>query len=187
MEEGPTRREQGRHRELPSAGRLTSTRLYLDQNYLSGIAKGKPAFAELAPVLRAAVAKDAITVFESNVHEQESAPRPDLKLLELLRELSQGRRLPERPDRATREARRRMERTIAYELPERTARPSDRADLDALAQALVHCELVTCDAFMADVIKRARLDLRHQSELFSGRRKDVLRLRDRLQTLTSGP
>ena len=72
---------------------------------------------------------------------------------------------------------------IAVELPERHARPSDSADLDALAQALTRCDLVTCDAFMADVIKRARLNLRHQVELFSGRRRDVIRLRDRIQAV----
>jgi predicted nucleic acid-binding protein len=160
-----------------------ATTLYLDQNYLSGLAKRKPAFAELEPVLRAAIANGVITVLESKVHEQESAPRPDLKLLELLRELSQGHKLPDSDDRASRETRRRLERTIAYELPERRARPSDRADLDALAQALTHCDLVTCDAFMADVIKRARLNLRHQVELFSGRRRDVIRLRDRIQAV----
>jgi hypothetical protein len=164
-----------------------ATTLYLDQNYLSGIAKRKPAFTELEPVLRAAVAKRAITVLESKVHEKESAPRPDLQLLELLRDLSRGHKLPEHLDRAARETRRRMERTIAYELPERPARPSDVGDLDALAQALTHCDLVTCDAFMADVIKRARLNLRHQVELFSGRKRDVARLRDRLQTLTMRP
>jgi predicted nucleic acid-binding protein len=160
-----------------------SATLYLDQNYLSGIAKRKPAFAELEPVLRAAVATGALTVVESKTHERESAPRPDLKLLELLRELSHGHRLPETEDRASREVRRRLERTIAYELPERRPRASDGADLDALAQALTHCDLVTCDAFMADVIRRARLDLHHQTELFSGRRRDVLRLRDRIQAV----
>jgi hypothetical protein len=75
---------------------------------------------------------------------------------------------------------------IEHELPDRHARPSDPADLQALAQALTHCDLVTTDAFMVDVIRRARLDLRHQAELFSGRRPDVLRLRDRLQTLARG-
>ena len=162
---------------------MSTTRLYLDQNYLSGMAKRKPAFAELELILREAVAKGAITVFESKVHAEESAPRPDLKLLELLRELSQGHRLPEQANRQARDARRRMQHTITYELPERAARPSDQADLDALAQALVHCDLVTCDAFMADVIRRARLDLRHKTELFSGRRRDVMRLRDRAETL----
>jgi predicted nucleic acid-binding protein len=163
-----------------------SARLYLDQNYLSGIAKRKPAFAELEPVLRAAVATGALTVLESRTHAKESAPRPDLKLLELLRELSRGQRLPDTLDRASREARRRLQRTIAYELPERRARASDSADLDALAQALTHCDLITCDAFMADVVRRARLHLRHEAELFSGRRQDVDRLRDRLQTLAAG-
>jgi hypothetical protein len=37
---------------------------------------------------------------------------------------------------------------------------------------------------MLDVIRRSRLDVRHHCELFSGRRPDVLRLRDRLQELT---
>ena len=151
--------------------------LYLDQNYLSGFAKRKPAFRELEPVLRDAVAAGRVAVVESAVHERESLPRPDLGLLELLRELSKGRRLPE-PDGTTREIRRRMEWTIAHELPERRPRPSDAADLEALAAAVHHCDLVTCDAFMVDVLARARLDRR--CELFSGRRRDVLRLRDRL-------
>jgi hypothetical protein len=155
-------------------------RLYLDQSYLSGIAKRKPAFRELEPALRTAVDEGTVIVVESVVHERESLPRPDLRLLELLRELSGGRHLPSRPDRAAREARRRMLWTIEHELPERRARASDSADLDALAAALTRCDLVTCDAFMADVVRRARLDLRHRCELFTGRRPDVLRLRDRL-------
>jgi hypothetical protein len=160
------------------------TRLYLDQNYLSGIAKGKPAFRELEPVLREAVNLGTVNVFESVVHEQESLPRPDLRLLELLRGLSGGRRLPNERDRAAREARRRMVWTIEHELPERHGRSSDAADLDALAAALTRCDLVTCDAFMADVVRRARLDLRHNCELFTGRRTDVLRLCDRLRGLS---
>jgi hypothetical protein len=160
--------------------------LYLDQNYLSGIAKDKPAFRELASALRGALQAGAIAVLESAVHERESKPRPDLKLMELLHEFSRGRRLPSELDRASRNARRRMVWVIEHELPERAARPSDRADLEALALALVHCDLVTCDAFMADVIRRARLDLRHRVELFSGRRPDVLRLRDRLLTVIAG-
>lgn len=92
--------------------------LYLDQNYLSGIAKQKPAFRELEPVLRAAVSREAVAVVESAVHELESRPRPDLRLLELLRDLSGGRRLPLDPDRTSREARRRMTWTIEHELPE---------------------------------------------------------------------
>jgi predicted nucleic acid-binding protein len=154
--------------------------LYLDQNYLSGIAKTKPAFAELEPVLREAVARGAVAVVESAVHERESAPRPDLRLLELLRELSAGRRLPDEPDRAARGVRRRMAQTIEREFPERRGRAGDDADLEALAIALTRCDLVTCDAFMADVIRRTRLDLRHGCEVFSGRRADVLALRDRL-------
>lgn len=156
-------------------------RLYLDQNYLSGIAKGKAAFSELEPVLRDAVAQRRVEVVESDVHERESRPRPDLGLLPLLRELSGGRRLPTKLDRSSREVRRRMLWVIEHELPERRARPSDTADLDALALAVAHCDLVACDAFMADVIKRARLDLRFRCELFGGRRADVLRLRDRLR------
>jgi predicted nucleic acid-binding protein len=154
--------------------------LYLDQNYLSGIAKRKPAFAELEAVLRAAVSTGAVAVVESAVHERESRRRPDLGLLELLRELSGGRRLPDEPDAAAREVRRRMEWTIDREFPERRDQAGDDADLEALAIAITQCDLVTCDAFMADVIRRTRLDLRHGCELFSGRRADVLALRDRL-------
>ena len=159
--------------------------LYLDQNYLSGIAKGKPAFRELEPVLRDAVARGAVAVVESTVHARESSPRPDLGLLELLRELSGGRHLPVEPDRRAREIRRRMVWTIENELPERRGRPSDPADLDAIAMAVRHCDLVACDAFMADVVRRARLDAFHGCELYSGRRPDVVRLRDRLQELTT--
>jgi hypothetical protein len=158
-------------------------RLYLDQNYLSGIAKRKPAFCELEPVLRQAVDRGAVEVLESVVHEEESLPRPDLRLPELLHSLSGGRRLPAEPGRAGREARRRMAWTIEHEFPERPGRASDVADLDALAGALIHCDLIACDAFMADVVRRARLDLRYRCELFSGRRADVLRLCDRLQGL----
>jgi hypothetical protein len=129
-------------------------------------------------VLRPAVAAGAIEVLESRVHELESRPRPDLGLIELLHELSQGRRLPSKLDRPARDVRRRMTWVIEHELPERRARPSDAADLEALALALTHCDLVTCDAFMADVVKRARLDLRHCAEVFGGRRRDVLRLRE---------
>ena|SRR5438132_6846166 len=68
--------------------------LYLDQNYLSGIVKRKLAFRELEPVLRAAVARGAVAVPESEAHQLESAARPDLPLLALLRELSGGLTLP---------------------------------------------------------------------------------------------
>jgi hypothetical protein len=157
--------------------------LYLDQNHLSGIAKRKPAFRDLEPALRAAIARRAVAVPESAVHERESAPRPDLGLLALLRELSGGRRLPDVLDDPVAEARARMAWTIAHELPQRRSRTSDAADLDAMALALRWCDLVTCDAFMADVIRRTRLDARHEVELFTGRRPDVLRLRDRLLEL----
>jgi hypothetical protein len=136
-------------------------------------------------VLRAALARGAVAVVESEVHELESLPRPDLGLLDLLHSLSGGRRLPAEPDRAARTARRRMRETINREFPERSARASDASDMDALAIALVHCSLVTCDAFMADVIRRTRLQMRHGAELYSGRRADVLRLRDRLSRLSS--
>jgi hypothetical protein len=59
--------------------------LYLDQNYLSGIVKRKVAFRELEPALRAAVARGVVAVPESETHRLESAARPDLPLLALLR------------------------------------------------------------------------------------------------------
>jgi len=85
---------------------MIATTLYLDQNYLSGIAKRKPAFAELEPVLRAAVADGAIEVLESSVHELESRPRPDLGLIELLHDLSHGHRLPTTLERPARDVKR---------------------------------------------------------------------------------
>jgi hypothetical protein len=136
--------------------------------------------------LRQAVNLGAVTVVESAVHERESLPRPDLGLLELLRGLSAGQCLPTAPDSAARRARQRMRWTIEHELPERAARSSDEADLEALSLALVHCDLVTCDAFMADVIRRTRLDVRYRCELFTGRRGDVERLRERLLDLSVG-
>jgi len=72
--------------------------LYLDQNYLSGFAKRKPVFHELEPVLREAIRRGAVVVAESHVHARESQPRPDLGLMELLRDLSGGRRLPDELD-----------------------------------------------------------------------------------------
>jgi hypothetical protein len=157
--------------------------LYLDQNYLSGIAKRKPAFRELEPVLRDAVARGAVAVPEGPAHRLESAARPDLRLLELLRELSGGRRLPDEPDAADRRHRSRLAWTLAHEFPERRARESDGVDVLALAIALPRCELVTCDAFMADVVRRTALDRRFGCALFAGRRPDVDRLRDRLARL----
>jgi len=157
------------------------TFLYLDQNYLSGIAKRKPAFAELEPVLRRAVESGAVAVPESEIHAVEAAPRPDLGLLELLRELSGGRRLEPGPEAAAIE--RRLGRAIEEELPGRHGRRGDALDLRALAAALPACRLVTCDAFMADVVRRTRLDRRYGCELFTGRRADVRLLRDRLLDL----
>jgi len=157
--------------------------LYLDQNYLSGIAKRKPAFRELEPVLRTAVAAGRVAVPESVVHAEESAPRPDLGLLELLRSLSGGLRLPGEPDAEGREIARRLAGALRRELPERAARPGDSADLRALAMALPRCRWVTYDATMADVVRRTRLDLRYRTELFTGRRADVDRLRERLLAL----
>jgi hypothetical protein len=147
--------------------------LYLDQNYLSGFAKRKPGFTALWPVLVSAIERGSVAVVESPIHARESAPRPDLRLLELLRSLSSGRQLPDAPDRTLRH---RMAWTIAHELPERAPRASDEADLDALALAVTHCDLITCDAFMADVLRRMHV----RAELYSGRRADVDRLRERL-------
>jgi hypothetical protein len=42
---------------------------------------------------------------------------------------------------------------------------------------------VTCDAFMADVVRRTRLDARFGCELFTGRRADVRALTARLDAL----
>ena len=49
------------------------------------------------PVLRAAVSRGAVHVPESGVHRIESAARPDLGLLELLRELSGGHEVTGNP------------------------------------------------------------------------------------------
>jgi hypothetical protein len=158
--------------------------LYLDQNYLSGIVKRKPAFRELEPTLRAAVSRGAVVVPESEAHGLESAPRPDLPLLELLRELSGGVTLPGERGAAERHCERRLEAVLERDFPERRRRASDRVDVHALAVALPRCRLVTCDAFMADVIGRTGLDVRYRCELFTGRRADVERLRRRLEGLS---
>lgn len=153
--------------------------LYLDQNYLSGMVKRKPGFRELEPVLRDAVGRGAVAVPESEAHRVESAARPDLPLLELLRELSGGQRLPDEPGPLER----RLERQLERDFPERSPRPSDVVDLRTLAIALPRCRLVTCDAFMLDLVRRTALDVRFRCELFSGRRRDVDRLRERLAGL----
>jgi hypothetical protein len=145
--------------------------------------KGKPAFRELEPTVRDAVARGVIVVPESDAHRLESAARPDLPLLELLRELSAGATLPRERGAVERDCGQRLEATLRRDFPERRARQSDSVDVRALAVALPRCRLVTCDAFMADVVHRTRLDLRFGCELFTGRRPDVERLRRRLERL----
>jgi hypothetical protein len=159
--------------------------LYLDQNYLSGIVKRKPAFTELAPVLREAAATGAVQVPESTVHRLESAARPDLRLLELLHELSGGLRLPEDDDLAVRRCARSLRTLLERDYPDRAPQVSDDLDLVALSHALPRCDIVTCDAFMAELARRARLDTWCNCELFTGRRPDVDRLRQRLEELLS--
>jgi hypothetical protein len=155
--------------------------LYLDQNYLSGIVKRKPAFRELEPVLREAVEAGAVRVPESEVHRIESAARPDLGLLDLLRELSGGLRLPEDDQApAVRRCARALRALLERDYPHRRPLASDDLDLVALSRALPQCDLVTCDAFMAELVRRARLDTWCGCELFTGRRPDVDRLRRRL-------
>jgi hypothetical protein len=116
----------------------------------------------------------------------ESAARPDLGLLELLRELSDGCRLPDGLGPAEQIHRSRLAWTLSHYFPQRHARPSDGVDLLALALALPRCALLTCDAFMADVVRRTWLDRRFGCELFTGRRSDVNRLRERLDRLDPG-
>jgi hypothetical protein len=158
--------------------------LYLDQNYLSGIVKRKIAFRELEPALRAAVARGAVAVPESETHRLESAARPDLPLLALLRELSAGLELPKEREAVVRHCEWRLEAILERDFPERRNRASDRLDVRALAAALPRCRLVTCDAFMADVVRRSGLDVRFRCELFTGRRADVDQLRRRLERLS---
>ncbi len=157
--------------------------LYLDQNYLSGIVKRKPGFRELEPALRAAVARGAVAVPEAPAHRIESAARPDLPLLELLRDLSHGLQLPDRPGARERQLERRLAVILERDFPERRGRASDPMDLRALALALPRCRLATCDAFMADVVRRSGLHVRFRCELYTGHRADVDRLRQRLQQL----
>jgi hypothetical protein len=159
--------------------------LYLDQNYLSGMAKRKPAFRELEPVLRDAVARGAVHVPESRVHRIESAARPDLELLELLRELSGGLQLDDDRGAPERRCERALRSALERDYPNRTAAPSDDLDIEALSLALPRCDLVTCDAFMAELARRARLDVWLGCELYTGRRVDVDRLRQRLEGLSA--
>jgi hypothetical protein len=145
--------------------------------------KRKFAFRELEPVLRAAVDRGAVAVPESEAHRLESAARPDLPLLELLRQLSGRMTLPQELGAVEHHCRWRLEQVLQRDFPERRARSSDRLDVRALAVALPRCRLVTCDAFMADVVRRAGLDVRFGCELFTGRRADVERLCRRLEGL----
>jgi hypothetical protein len=155
--------------------------LYLDQNFLSGIAKRKPAFRELEPVLRDAVRRGAVRVPESRVHRIESAARPDLGLLELLRELSGGLELGDERGTSERRCESALREALARDYPDREPAASDELDIEALSLALPRCDLVTCDAFMAELTRRARLDVWFRCELFTGRRGDVERLRRRLE------
>jgi hypothetical protein len=157
--------------------------LYLDQNYLSGMVKRKPGFRELEPTLRAAIARGAVAVPEAAAHRIESAARPDLPLLELLRDLSHGLRLPDRRGARERQLETRLGVILERDFPERRGRASDRTDLRALSLALPRCRLATCDAFMADVVRRSGLHVRFRCELYTGRRADVDRLRERLEEL----
>jgi hypothetical protein len=159
----------------------TAVLLYLDQNYLSGIVKRKAAFRELEPTLRAAIASGTVAVPESETHRLESAARPDLPLLELLRQLSAGLTLPHDLGPLERHCERRLGVVLERDFPERRPRASDQLDIRALAVALPRCRLVTCDAFMADVVRRTGLDVRFRCELFTGRRADVERLTRRLE------
>jgi hypothetical protein len=160
--------------------------VYLDQNYLSGMVKRKPAFRELEPVLRSAVAAGAVVVPAAEAHRLESAARPDLPIPALLAELSRGATLPE-SERGGRERwlERRLRALLEQRFPARRPRPSDRVDVRALALALPRCDLVTCDAFMADVVRRAGYHTRFGCELYTGRRADVHDLRRRLEALLS--
>jgi hypothetical protein len=146
--------------------------------------KRKAAFRELEPTLKSAVARGAVAVPESEPHRLESAARPDLPLLELLRGLSAGLTLPNVRGADERYCERRLEAVLERDFPERRSRASDRLDVRALAVALPRCRLVTCDAFMADVVRRTGLDVRYRCEVFTGRRADVERLRRRLQLLS---
>jgi hypothetical protein len=156
--------------------------LYLDQNYLSGMVKRKPAFRELEPSLRAAVSRGAVAVPESHAHRIESAARPDLPLLDLIRDLSGGLQLPD-PGPGERRWERRLAAALGRDFPGRAGQGSDPIDLQVLSVALPRCALVTCDAFMADVVRRTGLQLRFGCELYTGRRGDVVRLRERLESL----
>jgi hypothetical protein len=127
-----------------------------------------------------------VRVPESRAHRIESEARPDLPLLAFLRELSGGLRLPGELGARERNYERRLVRFAKSHFPERRPLESDPVDLWAMALALSTCQLVTCDAFIADVIRRSGLDRRRSVELYTGRRRDVDRLRRRLESLPDG-
>jgi hypothetical protein len=97
--------------------------------------------------------------------------------------LSRGLQLPDRPGARERQLERRLAVLLERVVPERHRRASDRIDVRALALALPRCRLATCDAFMADVVRRSGLHVRFRCELYTGRRADVDRLRERLEQL----
>jgi hypothetical protein len=78
-----------------------------------------------------------------------------------------------------------MTEVAADHFPERTRLESDAVDLEVIALALPRCRLITCDAFMADVVRRTRLEVLCDAEVFTGRRADVDRLRERLEELST--
>jgi hypothetical protein len=102
----------------------------------------------------------------------------------LVRELSAGLTLAHERGAVERYWERRLEAILERDFPERRGRASDRLDVRALAVALPRCRLATCDAFMADVVRRTGLDVRFRCELVTGRRADVERLRRRLERLS---
>jgi hypothetical protein len=101
--------------------------------------KRNPAFRELEPALKSAVARGAIVVAEYEAHSVESAARPDLPLLELLRELSAGATLPRERGAMESECEQRLDATLRRDFPERRGRASDNVDVRPLAAALPRC------------------------------------------------
>jgi hypothetical protein len=132
--------------------------------------------------LRAAVARGAVAVPESGTRRLESEARPDLPLLDLLRKLSSGLELPH-DEEVEGDCNRELHAILERDFPGRRRRASARLDVRALSAALPHCRLVTCDAFMAEVVRRSGLDRRFGCALYTGRRADVDRLRLRLEHL----
>jgi hypothetical protein len=158
--------------------------LYLDQNYLSGIVKRKVAFRKLEPVLRAAVARGSVAVPESEAHRLESAARPDLPILELLRELSAGLRLPNEASAVVRSCERRLEAVLERDFP--TERPG-RATVSTSAPSRLLCRAATSSRATPSwpMSCAGPVSTSASAALFTGRRADVERLRRRLKGLSS--